>query len=173
MKFPSPFTILFVFVILQETLNLAMADQKFIEDTCKNTPDYDLCMSILLADPRSKDGDITALSLIGVAAIKNKGVQIMKNVEDLKKSQPELGDALDYCKKMYHAVVKVDVPLANQALRLGQPKFAEDGVADSAVESQACESTFGQHGQQSPMTDMNNSMNILANVVRALVRNLL
>ncbi|XP_024964167.1 cell wall / vacuolar inhibitor of fructosidase 1-like, partial [Cynara cardunculus var. scolymus] len=106
---------------------------KFIQDTCKSTPNYDLCVKIILADPKSQDADLTDLALIIVNAVKEK--------------------------------VTADVPEAVTALTQGNPKFAEDGIADCAVESQACESTFGQYGQASPMTNVNKDMEYLTNVV--------
>ncbi|KAD4384597.1 hypothetical protein R6Q59_011264 [Mikania micrantha] len=173
MMFSSPITILFTLLLLQETLFSAMADRKFIENTCKGTPSPKLCLKILLADPKSQHEDLTGLALIGVDAVKDIGVKIIQQVVALKKSRPELKPAIDHCADVYHAVVDADVPSANEALHLGQPMFAEDGMADSAVESQSCERSFGEDGQMSPMTDSNNAMNDVANVVRAIIRMLL
>ncbi|KAI3687644.1 hypothetical protein L1987_81344 [Smallanthus sonchifolius] len=165
--------ILFLLLILQETLLPSMADTKFIENTCKATPSSHLCLKIMLANPKSQNADLTGLALIGVAAVKDKGVEIIQQIVALKKSTPELKQALDYCLDAYHAVVDADVPSSNEALRGGLAKFAEDGMADSVVESQACERRFSEHGERSPMTNSNNAMNDVANVVRAIVRMLL
>ena len=71
------------------------------------------------------------------------------------------------------AVVKADVPSAIQALDGGQPKFAEDGMADTVVEAEACERSFSGRGQKSPLTQMNKDIENVANVARAIIRMLL
>ncbi|KVH87560.1 cell wall / vacuolar inhibitor of fructosidase 1-like [Cynara cardunculus var. scolymus] len=173
-KLSSLFTIVFLLLVLQETILFsAMADMKFIQDTCKSTPNYDLCVKTILADPKSQDADLTNLALIVVNAIKEKGINTINYVKSLESDRPELKSPLEYCANVYNAIVTADVPEAVTALTQGNPKFAEDGVADCAVESQACESTFGQYGQASPMTNMNKDMGDLANVARALIRMLL
>ncbi|GJR36343.1 gypsy type transposase [Tanacetum coccineum] len=169
MKFLS--TIFFLLVV-QETLFSAIADRKFIENTCKGTPNYDLCLSIILADPKSEKADLTSLALIAVAGVEHKGDETIKQIKDLKSSKPELRPALDYCTQVYHTIVKVDVPMANDALKLGNPKFGEDGMADSAVETQACEGSFEEHGMTSPMTKQNKAVEAVANVARAIIQNL-
>ncbi|MFS8004132.1 putative pectinesterase inhibitor domain, Cell wall/vacuolar inhibitor of fructosidase [Helianthus anomalus] len=173
MKISSPLTILFLLFLLQQTLLSAMADIQLIKNTCKGTPSPDLCLKILLAEPKSQNADLTGLALIGVDAVNNKGLEILKQIVDLKKSRPELRPALDQCAEVYHAVVEADVPSSRDALRGGMPKFAEDGMADSAVEAQVCERRFGEHGHASPMTGSNNVMHDAANVVRAIIRMLL
>ncbi|PWA67564.1 pectinesterase inhibitor domain-containing protein [Artemisia annua] len=166
------FTIFFLLVV-QETLFLATADRKFIENTCKGTPNSHLCLSIILADPKSKNADLTGLALIAVARVEHEGKVTIKQINALKSSRPKLRPALDNCAQVYDAVVKVDVPMAKDALNLGNPKFGEDGMADSVVESQACERSFKQHGMTSPMTKQNKAVEAVANVARAIIRMLL
>ncbi|GKB52881.1 cell wall/vacuolar inhibitor of fructosidase 1-like protein [Tanacetum coccineum] len=81
----------------------------------------------------------------------------------------ELGPALDYCAQVYHTIVDVNVPMANDTLKLGNPEFGEDGMADSVVESQACERSFEEHGMSSPMTEQNKAVEVVANVARAII----
>ncbi|KAI3522649.1 hypothetical protein L1887_00597 [Cichorium endivia] len=169
----SPLTILFLVLLFQENLFSATADRLLIENTCKGTPSYNLCLSILLADPNSQNADLTGLATIVVYAVKNNGYQTLQQIVALKKSQPELTAALTQCGEVYKAVVDVDVPLSINALNLGNPKYAEDGMADTAVESQACERSFQDHAQTSPMTNANKAMEDVANVARAIIRMLL
>ncbi|KAM0005633.1 putative pectinesterase inhibitor domain, Cell wall/vacuolar inhibitor of fructosidase [Helianthus debilis subsp. tardiflorus] len=173
MKFSSPLTILLLLLLLQQTLLSAMADIQLIENTCKGTPSSSLCLKILLADPKSQNADLTGLALIGVDAVNNKGLEILEQIVALKKSRPELRPVLDHCAEVYHAVVDADVPSSRDALRTGVAKFAEQGMADSAMEAQVCEGSFGDHGRTSPMTGSNNAMHDVANVVRAIIRKLL
>ncbi|XP_052620057.1 cell wall / vacuolar inhibitor of fructosidase 1 [Lactuca sativa] len=169
----SHVTILFLALFFQETLFSAMADRQFIENTCKSTPSYNLCLSILLANPKSQNADLTGLALFVVDAVKNKGVKTLQQIDSLKKSMPELTPTLMQCGDVYKIVVGVDVPLTINALNLGNPKFGEDGMADTTIESQACERSFQEHGQTSPLTNMNKDMEDVANVARAIIRMLL
>ncbi|XP_022004858.2 cell wall / vacuolar inhibitor of fructosidase 1 [Helianthus annuus] len=150
-----------------------MTDRQFIENTCKGTPSPDLCLEIPLANRESENANLTGLALIGLDAVQDRGFEILRQVVDLKNSQPELTPTLDICTEVYNVVVDSDVQSSREALRGGLCKFAEDGMADSAVEAQACERSFGEHGQSSPITDSNNIINDVANVVRAIIRMLL
>ncbi|KAJ9536343.1 hypothetical protein OSB04_un000479 [Centaurea solstitialis] len=173
-KLSSPLTIVFLILVIQETILFsARADMQFIENICKSTPSYDLCIKTVLADPKSKDADLTDLALIVVNALKELGINDINYIKGLENDHPELKVPLDYCADVYNTVVTTDVPLAVTALTQGNPKFGEDGVADAAVEGQACEDTFGQYGHASPMTDVNKNMEDLANVARAMIRMLL
>ncbi|PWA44418.1 Pectinesterase inhibitor [Artemisia annua] len=97
---------IFFLLVVQETLFSATADRKFIENTCKGTPNYDLCLSIILADPKSEDADLTGLALIAVTRVEQEGEVTITQINALKSSRPELRPALDYCAQVYNAVVK-------------------------------------------------------------------
>ncbi|KAL4592442.1 hypothetical protein LXL04_005437 [Taraxacum kok-saghyz] len=119
-----------------------MADRQFIDNTCKGTPYDNLCLSILLPDLKSQNTDLTSLALIAVNAVKNRGIQTQQQIQALKNSRPEFTATLVKCAEMYNALVTVDVPLSINALNGGDPKFAEGGMADSNLESLACERSF-------------------------------
>ncbi|KAI3687645.1 hypothetical protein L1987_81345 [Smallanthus sonchifolius] len=124
-------------------------------------------MSTLLTNPKSSTGDVSDLGLIMVSATKAKSTRAIQQIKSLYRR------ALNECAQMYIAVIQADVPSAMQALDGGQPKFAEDGMADTAVEAQACERSFIEHGQKSPLTKMNKDIENVANVARAIIRMLL
>ncbi|XP_076932938.1 cell wall / vacuolar inhibitor of fructosidase 1-like [Bidens hawaiensis] len=173
MKLSSPLTILLYLLILLQTLCSAMTDIQFVENTCNNTPSPDLCLPTLLPNPESDNADLTGLALIGVSTVYDKGLEILHQVDELLNSRVELTSALVYCSEVYHAVVDAQVPSSKEALHRGVFRSAESVMADTAVESEACEKSFGEHGQTSPMTDSNNSMTDVANVVGAIIRMLL
>ncbi|KAL7594298.1 hypothetical protein Lser_V15G27499 [Lactuca serriola] len=155
---------------------MVMADRKLIESTCKATPSYNLCLTTLLSNPKSSSGDVSDLGLIMVGATRVKATQAIQHIKSLYGSHPELRRSLSECAQMYIAVVKADVPSAIQALDGGQPKFAEDGMADTAVEAQACERSFsggGAHKSPVTLTEMNKGVENTANVARAIIRMLL
>ncbi|XP_022883514.1 cell wall / vacuolar inhibitor of fructosidase 1-like [Olea europaea var. sylvestris] len=119
---------------------------------------------------KSINEDVAGLGLIMVAAVKAKAKETMKAITKLKVSRPELRIALNDCSDRYNAILVGDVPEAEQALR-GNPKFAENGMADSSIEAVACEENFKK--VKSPLTGFNNKMRDLSDVARAIIRNLL
>ncbi|XP_076899379.1 cell wall / vacuolar inhibitor of fructosidase 1-like [Bidens hawaiensis] len=163
----------FLSILLLQSPLIALGDKRLIETTCKATPSYNLCMSTLLTNPKSSNGDISDLGLIMVGATKAKATRAIQQIKSIYKSHPELRRSLNECTRRYMAVVQADVPSAVQALDGGQPKFAEDGMADTAVEAQACERSFSDRGQKSPLTQMNKDIENVANVARAIIRMLL
>ncbi|XP_071708507.1 cell wall / vacuolar inhibitor of fructosidase 1-like [Rutidosis leptorrhynchoides] len=166
---------LFIFLSLNilQNSSIVMGDRKLIESTCKSTPSYNLCMSTLLSNPKSTNGDISDLGLIMVGTTNNKVNKAIQHIKFLYTAHPELRHSLNECAQIYVAVVKGVVPSAVQALDGGQPKFAEDGMADTAVETQACERCFSGRGLKSPLTQMNKDIENVANVARAIIRMLL
>ncbi|KAI3706895.1 hypothetical protein L6452_24950 [Arctium lappa] len=166
------FFTLFIFLSLQAPL-MVIGDRRLIESTCKATPSYNLCLSTLLSNPKSSSGDVSDLGLIMVGATKVKATLAIQRIKTLYRSHPELRRSLNECAQVYMAVVKADVPSAVQALDGGQPKFAEDGMADTAVEAESCERSFSGRGLKSPLTQMNTDIKNVANVARAIIRMLL
>lgn len=148
-------------------------DQNLIETTCKNTPNYHLCMTTLRANRGSASADVAGLGLIMVGAVKAKSKEALSAINKLSKSgQPKLSQALHQCKEVYNAVLEGDVPEAEQAVR-GNPKFAENGMADAAVEADTCEGAFEGVVAKSPLSGVNTAVRDLAVVARAIIRNLL
>lgn len=150
-------------------------DEKLIESICKKTPNFDLCVSSLKSDPKSSTADVPGLSLIMVDIIKAKATKTLNRIHELLKRGPggfREKQALSSCANSYNVIIEADVPEAIEALTRGGYKFAEDGIADAAVEADICEHGFSSLGS-SPLTDMNKDMNEVSNVARAIVRTLL
>ncbi|XP_059278091.1 cell wall / vacuolar inhibitor of fructosidase 1-like [Lycium ferocissimum] len=144
-----------------------------IHNTCKNTPNYQLCISTLQSDPRSSDADITVLGLVMVDAVKKKTVEIMESIKELEKTNPKWKIPLNECSLFYYAVIKADVPEAVDGLKKGVPKFAEMGMDDTAVEAEICEYSFKENGLNSPLSKKNRDLMDLSNVAKSIIRMLL
>ncbi|KAK6772781.1 hypothetical protein RDI58_028019 [Solanum bulbocastanum] len=135
-----------LFPILMLITNLALNNDNnnnnynLINATCRETPYYSLCHTTLQSDPRSykAEGDdaITTLGLIMVDAVKSKCIEIMEKIKELEKSNLEWRVPLSQCYVAYNAVLRADVTVAVEALKKGDPKFAEDGMEDVVVEAQ-------------------------------------
>ncbi|KAL3508193.1 hypothetical protein ACH5RR_033575 [Cinchona calisaya] len=149
------------------------SSNELIESTCKNTPNYQLCVTILLSDSRSFDTDIYGLGLVVVDALKDKATSTVEYINKLKGSNPEFSLPLIQCSIMYNAILKADIPQAIEGLRKGVPKFAEDGMADTAVEVQGCENSFKQSNNNSLLTDMNQDVYDISVVAKSIIRMLL
>lgn len=151
-----------------------------IESTCKNTPNYELCVSTLQSDPRSFVAtEVDVLGLVIVDAIKSKAIAAMKIIKELRlpssssssNSDPDFSVPLFECSIQYNAILKADVPVAIEALTKGVPKFADHGMADAAVEAQGCENGF--QGSNSPLTDINQAVYNLSLIARSIIKMLL
>ncbi|KAL1216900.1 Cell wall / vacuolar inhibitor of fructosidase 1 [Cardamine amara subsp. amara] len=141
-----------------------------VDKTCKQTPDYNLCLSLLLSDPRSSSADTVGLALILIDKIKALGTETLGKINDAYKTKPMLIHALDECKLGYETIVNVDVHTAIIAIK-GNPKFSEGAVVDAGVETSGCEGGFSKG--QSPLTGLTQRMEKICDVTRAIIRMLL
>ncbi|KAG2407328.1 Cell wall / vacuolar inhibitor of fructosidase [Vigna angularis] len=143
-----------------------------IEETCKQTPHQNLCIQYLSSDPRSADADIAGLALIMVNVIKTKANNALDKIQQLLQGSHEHSqkEALNSCAGRYKTILEADVAQAIAALQKGDPKFAEDGANDAAVEATSCENGFSG---KSPLTNENNAMHDVAVTTGAIVRQLL
>ena len=151
-------------------VTVMVSEASMIEQTCKETPDFNLCVSLLDSDPRGSSADTSGLALILVDKIKGLATKTLKEINSLYKKRPELKQALDECSRRYNTILKADVPEAIEAISKGVPKFGEDGVIDAGVEAAVCE---GEFKGKSPLTSLTKSMQKVSNVARAIVRMLL
>lgn len=150
----------------------AVRDQKLIETTCKNTPDYKLCITIIMADPSSPRKELPDLALVVVADIKNTTIHTLATIDALKKtSPPKLAPPLNKCKEVYTVVLEANIPVAEQAT-WGNPKFAENAMADTKIEVVNCEKAF-KGVAPSPLSAENKYMADVASIARGIIRNLL
>lgn len=148
-------------------------DQRLIETTCKNTPDYHLCISVIRADPKSATAELPDLALIVVAEIKKKTEEIIVSIEHLNKTgTKEMQTPLKKCRSFYNAVMVGNIPVAEKAT-WGNPKFAETAMADTKIEAEACERAFQKVPMPSPFTKENKYIADVAAVARGIIRNLL
>ncbi|ESQ30791.1 hypothetical protein EUTSA_v10011825mg [Eutrema salsugineum] len=157
-------------VVSEASMMVMVSEPNMIEQTCKETPDFNLCVSLLDSDPRGSSADTSGLALILVDKIKGLATKTLNEINGLYKRRPELKHALDECSRRYKTILNADVPEAIEAISKGVPKFGEDGVIDAGVEASVCERGFIG---KSPLTNLTKSMQRISNVARAIVRMLL
>ncbi|XP_009604073.1 cell wall / vacuolar inhibitor of fructosidase 1-like [Nicotiana tomentosiformis] len=165
-------TLVYVALFLSLVLQTS-ADKNLVQNTCKNTPNVQLCLKTLLADPRSANGDVNTLALIIVDAIKVQATQAAATISKLQQSNPPAAwiVPLKNCAFSYKVILTASMPEATEALTKGDPKFAEDAVVGSSGDADQCEKNFG--GNNSPLTALNTAVRELSDVARAIIRTLL
>ncbi|KAH6758879.1 hypothetical protein C2S51_019114 [Perilla frutescens var. frutescens] len=163
---------LLLLTLLQLHEIIQLKDQTLIETACKNTPNYDLCVSTLHDSPSSAAADVAGLGLILVDVVKSKTEAALSAVEEMRRRHPEMRGALDQCWISYKAVLVADVPEAVAALTKGVPKFAEFGMADAAWEAEICEGSF-EMTAATPLSGVNKEIHDLAQVAVGIIRILL
>ncbi|XP_011071366.1 cell wall / vacuolar inhibitor of fructosidase 1 [Sesamum indicum] len=170
--------ILLIIMVVQTYAESASASQNkdppLVVSTCKNTPHYRLCLAVLRRSPRSAKADVWELALIAVGAVKTEAERAMDAIKKVRKGGEgkEVAAALKQCEEVYDAVLEGDVQEAEEGLKLGDPKFAENGMADAVVEADSCEGGFAGVGK-SPLSRVNSAVHDIAEVARAIIRNLL
>ncbi|XP_065860188.1 cell wall / vacuolar inhibitor of fructosidase 1-like [Euphorbia lathyris] len=160
-----------LFLLLILSRNLAQTDANIVDQTCKQTPHYHLCLKFLNSDPRSSTADVTGLALILVDLLKNETTKSVQFVKQLRGKRPDLEKPLKSCDSDYDAILTADVPEAIQALELGNPRFAEDGMNDVDIEATSCENEFGI--EKSPLFDSNKLLTDISHVDSSIIRQLL
>lgn len=145
-------------------------DEKLIENTCKRTPNYNICLQSLKTNPGSSGADVNGLAQIMVKVMKAKATETLHKIHELQRVGAGHKQALSSCASKYRAILIADIPQATEALQKGDPKFAEDGANDAANEATYCESDFSG---KSLLTKQNNAMHDVAAVTAAIVRLLL
>ncbi|GMP57152.1 hypothetical protein CsSME_00021355 [Camellia sinensis var. sinensis] len=163
-------TFLVAFLSPSNQHNVSAQATSLITTTCQKTPFYQLCISTLTADPRSRSSNLTTLGLIVVDATKIKSTSTLTQINKLINSTPQLRGPLKNCVDLYNGILGV-IPTAVEALTKGNPKFAESSMVDAANEAESCEKSFGQ--SKSPLSDMNKVVHDLSVVATAIIRMLL
>ncbi|KAJ1415131.1 Invertase/pectin methylesterase inhibitor domain superfamily [Sesbania bispinosa] len=104
-----------------------------------------------------------------VDEMKAESNSVLNKIDKLIKGGGEK-KALSSCALKYRAILEVNVPRATQALRFGDPKFAEEAATDSGLDAKSCEESFSG---KSPLVVDNAFMRIVADVTSAIVKLLL
>ncbi|CAN1813639.1 Cell wall / vacuolar inhibitor of fructosidase 1 [Linum perenne] len=169
-------TLTFAFLLLAVLITSSAADKQFITDTCKKTPNFKVCVSAALSNPRGlKAGNVEELALVIIDVVQAKATVAYNQIKKLLATKPDLKKPLSECAQEYHVVIHEDHDEAVEAVTKGDPKFGEDAMADSALTPDSCKDTFEQYKKAflAKLTQPSNVVQETANVARALIRMLL
>ncbi|GKV09225.1 hypothetical protein SLEP1_g20762 [Rubroshorea leprosula] len=144
-----------------------------IDQTCKQTPFYELCTSILLSNPKSADADIAGLARIMVTSLDSKASDTLDQINDLLEDtltlDPATQQALALCAERYNVILTGDIPQTIAGLDRGNYKFAQKGTNDAALEASACEKGFPSK-RKSPINELNKEVRHISIVAAAIVK---
>jgi len=158
-------------LVVTQSRNILPNNVDLIQQTCKKTPNYALCIEYLNADPKAPTADVNGLAQIMVNVMKTKANDGLNKIHQLiAGGPPGQQAALKSCAEEYNTIVVYNVPNAISALQKGDPKFAEEAANDAANEANDCERGFSGN---SPLTTENNVMHDASVITSAIVKILL
>ncbi|CAI0626494.1 unnamed protein product [Linum tenue] len=153
----------------------AAQPNRLIKETCKKTPDFDLCVSSLSAAPRAaRATTVRELALAMIHVVEARATTTSLYIKRLAKTASFRGEeeaALKACEFYYGIIIDYDVPGAVTEVRYANPKFGVDSMVDSAREAELCEEEF-RGGNKSPLTGRNMAVRRLANVAVAIIKSI-
>ncbi|KAB2599280.1 cell wall / vacuolar inhibitor of fructosidase 1-like [Pyrus ussuriensis x Pyrus communis] len=143
-------------------MNAALVDQ-----TCKQTPNFDLCETLLRSDPRSLNAeDAKGLASIMVDIVQAKATKSMDKINGLLKSPGENQALFTSCIDNYNTIIDDDIPQASEAFSNDDNITAEDRLKDVTFEVDLCDKQFS--GPSNPLKDVNKDVHDAASIAAAI-----
>lgn len=160
----SSTTFLVLFLAIQVSADL-------IDDTCKKTPTYDLCVTTLRSDPSSSKANLQGLALIAATKLQGIATITQNQIGALlgKATDPNLKLALNACKSAYHIILALELPPAIDAIKKGNPTIAGQSTVDVPNETDKCRNGIAS----TPVARNNKIVHDLGFVVLSIIRLLL
>ncbi|KAM7277860.1 hypothetical protein ACFE04_004994 [Oxalis oulophora] len=147
-------------------------DESLIEEICKNTPFYDLCVASLQSDSQSLNSDVQGLSCIMAKDLLTNASELLNYIQVLIKGTADdlqLEKALANCAESYIPEVKYNLPQAIDAVNQGHYSFAGYVISDAGKQADSCEKGF-KGSDTSPLTDRNKIFRNLCDVAAAMLK---
>lgn len=139
-------------------------DAKLIDQTCRKTPDYNLCVQSIKLDPRSSGADVVGLAIIIIDAVGHKATITMNKINELLKQTPG-NQALVDCSNEYAQIIDDFVPTSKFTVNSGTYSVAKAFMKITPKNALSCEQSFKG---RSPLTNLNNDLIKVANVAEAV-----
>ncbi|KAM5558752.1 cell wall / vacuolar inhibitor of fructosidase 1-like [Rosa sericea] len=137
-------------------------DAKLIDQTCRKTPDYNLCTSVLKSSP---DKDLRGLAIVAIDAVGSKATTTMNRINELLKQSPK-DTALNHCHDMYNVILNSYVQGARDTLKRGASShIATSSMSLTPDTAMSCEEAFKG---RSPLTNLNKDVENIAAVAGAV-----
>jgi pectinesterase inhibitor-like protein len=154
--------------VVTECRNIQPNDVNLIQQTCKKTPNYALCMQYLNSDPKAPSADVTGLALIMANVMESKAkIAFNKLYQLIAKSPPDQKAELKLCEFNYGAIEVASIPQVIDNLQKRIPQYAELGADATVNNAKGCENGFKG---KSPLTAENNAIIDASVITAAIVR---
>ncbi|GMJ05427.1 hypothetical protein like AT3G17130 [Hibiscus trionum] len=162
-------------LLLTISLPSIQCDDDLIDQICKKTPFYDLCISTLKSNSNTQNSDTQGLAGVMANILLSNATDTLSYIRAQinEASDPRMERALAYCAELYIPVVKYNLPQAIDALSKGQFEFASDGISDAAKQADACEKNFSGPMKLEALSERNKLLHSLSDVAVAIVKLLL
>ncbi|XP_058106542.1 pectinesterase inhibitor-like [Magnolia sinica] len=150
---------------------VAGKDTTLIQETCKRTKSYDLCVKTLESDTRSYNTDAAGLTKIAIEHALTNANELykqsilwrkktdldQKTIRALETCSQLYGDAIDGLTKAVQAMESKDYQTANLHV----------GVAKEAATT--CNQEFQEYRRKMPFVEQNENLNYLSSIALALI----
>ncbi|KDP27948.1 hypothetical protein JCGZ_19028 [Jatropha curcas] len=140
-----------------------------INQICKKTPFYDLCVSSL--NPQSPVSDVKTVASTLANLILSNATDTLSYIQGLIKegADPQLQKPLANCAELYIPVVRYNLPQAIDALTRGRFGFTSYLLSDAGKQADDCEKSFSG-SNQSPLSFRNKLVSNLCDVAVAILK---
>ncbi|GAY35658.1 PMEI domain-containing protein [Citrus sinensis] len=167
--------LLLVHLLLQSSISCSASasvskiETLLIQETCKHTDYYNLCVASLESDPRSLNADVKELAIILVELLQANANETLWHVGDLfkKVSDPALYRFYGTRIEEYRAIVERQIPEAIDALQSGDYMVSKKDAEAAAAHADSCEEQFA--GETQPFSDQNKAVHGLSLVTSSIL----
>lgn len=165
----TPLKFLLIYILLLSNFFPKSQSSDLIEQICKKTPFYDLCINSLA--PLDPSEDIKAVASTMANLVLSNATDTLSYIQDLIKEgpDPELQKPLANCAELYIPVVRYNLPQAIGAFSRGKFGFCSYLLSDARKQAQDCEKNFSG-SKESPLTQRNMLISNLCDVAVAILK---
>ncbi|XP_004517182.1 cell wall / vacuolar inhibitor of fructosidase 1-like [Cicer arietinum] len=160
--------------ILHVSCSLVPQNNDLVDQVCRKTPNYNLCISTLQSNPQAHNTDTKGIALIMVNDIVLNVNDTLKFTEGLIKKSTDVGlqKKLDFCAETYIPLVKYVLPQAGDAVNQSRFKYASYSISYAGKEIGSCNNKFSA-STTSPLSDRNGTIQKLFDIASAILKLLL
>ncbi|XP_004508124.1 cell wall / vacuolar inhibitor of fructosidase 1-like [Cicer arietinum] len=160
--------------ILHVSCSLVPQNNDLVDQVCKKTPYYDLCISTLQSNPQAKNTDTKGIAFIMVNDIVSNVSGTVNFIEGLMKNTKDkvLEQNLQYCDERYIPLVKTILPHAADAVNKNRFQFANYTMIFALSEIDDCNKKF-TNSTSLPLSDRNSIIQKMLDVASAILTLLL
>ncbi|MED6169963.1 hypothetical protein PIB30_026010 [Stylosanthes scabra] len=162
-----------IFVVASSSIVSHSDDDKLIVKACSDTPKPELCFNYIKSDPSSKNAkNVSDVGIIMARVLKRKAKVARDKIHRIasaRDNKPDLKVQLKACLQSYNNILHIDVKVAIDSFKDGNPRLAEIGADTAADGVSDCEESFNG---KSPITIYNNRIHDIALLLAAIAKEL-